>query len=141
MAPFCVRRKTDSTTLQSQRLCFCDLIVAEVSSHTAKMVPVQSHNFFLDQSSRKSLYDLTGTIFAAWVNPYVFLVLQCGNIRMFFALGDFFIAVPTTRDSTELISFSNFCLAEGHAVWVLTVCQCMGGLNRTLGSSGFSGIA
>ncbi len=30
-----------------------DLIVVEVSSHTAKMVPVQSYNSFLDQRSRK----------------------------------------------------------------------------------------
>ncbi len=31
----------------------CDLIVVEVSSPTAKKVPVQSYNSFLDQRSRK----------------------------------------------------------------------------------------
>ncbi len=30
-----------------------DLIVVEVSSHTAKIIPVQSYNSFLDQRSRK----------------------------------------------------------------------------------------
>ncbi len=30
-----------------------DLIVVEVSSHTAKLVPVKSYNSFLDQRSRK----------------------------------------------------------------------------------------
>ena len=30
-----------------------DLIVVEVSSHTAKLVPVQSYNSFLDQRSQK----------------------------------------------------------------------------------------
>ncbi len=30
-----------------------DLIVVEVSSHTAKLVPVQSYNSFLHQRSRK----------------------------------------------------------------------------------------
>ncbi len=49
-----------------------DPIVAEVSSHTTKLVPVQSYNSFPPPKGlEKSLYDFTGTIFAACVNSYV----------------------------------------------------------------------
>ncbi len=44
----------NSTMLPSQSLELVhDLIVAEVSSPTAKKVPVKSYNSFLDQRSRK----------------------------------------------------------------------------------------
>ncbi len=46
------KKKKSFTTLRSQSLVH-DLIVVEVSSPTVKMVPVQSHNSFLDQRFRK----------------------------------------------------------------------------------------
>ncbi len=46
-----------------------DLSVLEVSSHTAKMVPVQSQLFFSTKRFEKSLCDFTGTVCSAWVNP------------------------------------------------------------------------
>ncbi len=47
-----------------------DLIVEEVSSHTARMVPVHSTTLFSIKGLEKSLHDFTGTIFAACVNSY-----------------------------------------------------------------------
>ncbi len=49
-----------------------DLIVVEVSSHTAKTVSVKSY-----KGLEKSLYDFTGTIFVACVNSYFTLRIPC----------------------------------------------------------------
>ncbi len=59
-----------TTTLRSQNLV-CARIVVEIGSKLTKSAPVQSHNSFLDQRSRKVIVDFTGTVFVQCANPVV----------------------------------------------------------------------
>ncbi len=52
-----------------------DLIVAKVSPHTLQNWFLFNHTtLFSTKGLEKSLYDFTGTIFTAWVNPYITLL-------------------------------------------------------------------